>query len=300
MSLLDAFSVADRTPQADPFFRWTGSKAALRETISRRMPARIAGNYLEPFIGGGALALALLSEPGRIAGAALLSDTNQELIITYACVRDCPERVITALEAHKRASSAEHYKAIRAQVLPDLSGHDVRGEIGDAERAARFLYLIGAGWHGLWRVSATGKMNTPYGHGDTHYVEPERIYAASRALSRARFAIMDFEQAIDRCGAGDLIYADPPYIPRTPTASFTAYGKNKFTQTDHERLDHICAIAANRGAHALVSNSDTKHTRRIYAGGEAVTISHKYRIGADRRGADPVREVLIMYRREDR
>ncbi len=299
MDLLASFGVEDRPARCEPVFRWTGSKRDLFDTINRRLPSRITGNYLEPFVGGGAIALGLLSEPGRIAGSALLSDVNAEIVITYATIRDQPEPLITALsQLREHHASQECYERIRDETPPPLNcTNDIRvTELGEVWRAARFLYLIAEGWHGLWRENSDGKMNIPWGGGDSHYPTPERIRLASTALSRARVFQRSFEETIEQASDGDVVFADPPYLPRTKTASFTAYSAKRFDEAAHVRLDAACQDAAQRGALILVTNSDTPTTRRIFHGTSEV-IMHGYKIGADRVGKDPVHELLIRYGR---
>ena len=78
-----------------PFLKWAGGKGQLLTELTGRMPAHF-GRYHEPFLGGGAFFFSLWSG-ARLAGGALLSDYNPELIDAYTAVRDHVDDLIEAL-----------------------------------------------------------------------------------------------------------------------------------------------------------------------------------------------------------
>ena len=62
-----------------PFVKWAGGKRQLLGEILERIP-RTYDNYIEPFLGGGAVLFAL--QPKR----ALINDINASLIHTYKII----------------------------------------------------------------------------------------------------------------------------------------------------------------------------------------------------------------------
>ena len=64
-----------------PFLKWAGGKSQLISSLMPLIP-KIFSKYIEPFIGGGALFFALNHQES------IISDANDELIITYRAVRD--------------------------------------------------------------------------------------------------------------------------------------------------------------------------------------------------------------------
>lgn len=76
----------------------------------------------------------------------------------------------------------------------------------------------------------------------------------------------DFEVEAATAGKRDVVYFDPPYIPLSKTSSFTAYTGSGFGQAEHERLAEHFANLAKKGCTVLLSNSDTKESRRLYKG----------------------------------
>lgn len=218
---------------------------------------------------------------------AYLSDCNPELIATYTAVRDHPEQTIEKYRKHQEMDSEDYYKLIR-------SAEGVRLNLID--RAARFLYLNGAAWMGMWRENRHGRMNTPYQHlpdsRRTTWPKEDRILLASDVLKRGGVYIAqcDWTQNISKAGKDCVVYADPPYIPRRATASFTGYSSLGFSEDNQIDLAKACWEAAHRGAYVLVSNSDTPATRRIYSKGRFVSVEVAYGIGSE-----TLTEVLIEF-----
>jgi len=301
---------------ARPFIKWAGGKRQLLPRLRERMPES-HGRYIEPFIGGGALLLDL--EPAH----ATICDANPELANAWLCVRDHADELKEALREHERANSEEHYLEVRSldreRQAKDKDGKTIKkpdGEpvmeipletMGDVERAARFIYLIKAGFNGIWRVNAKGQNNVPYGEPksqrDKKGYTPKRLDLVSAiapvheylAGNDIEILCGDYSTATARAEAGDLVYLDPPYVPAAPTASFTAYTKGGFGLDQQERLRDEALRLAAEGVSVMLSNSDTKIVRDLYSDPTfhiwPVTARRAINSKADKRGK--VGEVII-------
>ena len=64
--------------------------------------------------------------------------------------------------------------------------------------------------------------------------------------------------------AGDFVYFDPPYVPLSSTAYFTAYTKGDFGPEDQGHLAWVYRELAERGCQVMLSNSDTPLVRELY------------------------------------
>jgi len=141
------------------------------------------------------------------------------------------------------------------------------------ERAARMVYLNKTGYNGLYRVNRKGKFNVPFGRYKRPKVcDADNLRAGSEALQDAEIACASFESVLDRAVPGDLVYFDPPYVPLSRTASFTAYQAGGFGQEEQGRLRDVCLALTRRGIKVMLSNSATEVVRELYAG-PAFTIS---------------------------
>jgi len=260
--------------------KWAGGKRQLLPVIFRELPETIE-TYYEPFVGGAALFFAL-AELGRFEHA-VLSDKNPELTLVYKALRDDAEKVIEVLERHRqRHSEAEYYK-IRA-ARPSKS----------AERAARILYLNKTGYNGLYRVNSRGDFNVPFGrYRNPNICDHDRLLSAARALRGVKIETKDFETICERARPGDVVYLDPPYMPLSKTASFTAYHHESFGLDEHKRLAKVFAKLDKRKVFALLSNSDTSVTRQLYERFAIKTVRVGRPINSNARLRGKVTEVLV-------
>jgi DNA adenine methylase len=264
-----------------PILKWAGGKRSLVPRILEALPEQI-GTYYEPFVGGAAVFLAL-AEQKRFRRA-VISDKNAQLINLYTVVRDDLVKLMKKLEALQHRTSEDDYYEIRAQ----KGGTKV-------ERAARLIYLNKTGYNGLYRVNSKGGFNVPYGRYKRPKIyDPERLLAAMAALQGVKIEVADFEQSCRAAKPGDAVYLDPPYLPLSKTASFSAYHSDAFGLPEHDRLAKAFDKLVKRGVTAILSNSDTPETRELYRSfkPDGVQVRRPINSIGSRRGA--VSELLVI------
>ena len=238
---------------AKPIVKWAGGKSRLLGELLDRVPRHVK-TYAEPFAGGAALFFALASDKTRRFDQAVLADRNEELVACYSAVRDDVGAVIDALGEFRH--DRDLFYEVRAQ--------DTRG-MSDVARAARFIFLNRTCFNGLWRVNASGRFNVPFGkYKNPRILDPDALLAASQALAGVEVVSRDFSEVTRGLGRGDFVYLDPPYVPVSRTASFTAYAKDGFSPSDQARLASELHALKGRGVKAMLSNADTPVTRRLY------------------------------------
>jgi DNA adenine methylase len=265
-----------------PFLKWAGGKRQLLPRILDLAPARIE-TYYEPFIGGGAVFFALAA--GKRFARAVIGDANPELVNCYESVRDDVDAVIAELEKH-RNTERDYYR---------VRQRDPR-RLTDAARAARIIYLNRCGYNGLYRVNSDGRFNVPFGR----YVRPKicdvpRLLAASRALRGTKIVCGDFREVLEaeRPGPDDFVYLDPPYVPISRTASFTAYARRAFGPADQQRLADALGSLSRARVPAVLSNSYCAATLRLYEGLEHQKVPARRAINSVGRRRGPVPEILV-------
>lgn len=264
---------------ARPILKWAGGKTQLLPEILQRLPS-VIDTYYEPFVGGAAVFFALAAE-GRFKRA-VLSDKNPELVGLYRCIQRDVEGVIRALASY-RYDEREYYR-VRDSKLPR----------SPTARAARLIFLNKTGYNGLYRVNRAGQFNVPFGrYKNPTICDAVNLRAAARALRSAELEVGDFASLSRHARKGDAVYFDPPYVPLSKTANFTAYDRHAFELTDHERLAAAFADLSERGIAALLSNSDTRVTRVLFAPFhiDTVTVARAINSNAKKRG--PVAEILV-------
>lgn len=267
---------------ARPFLKWAGGKGQLLPALTDRLPARFR-RYHEPFVGGGALFFNLWNH-GLLREGAVLSDFNPELVACYLAVRDHVEELIELLQRHKPHFSDKAY-------FYEVRGWDRQPGFQErpmVERAARTIFLNRTCYNGLYRLNNKGHFNAPFGYyKHPLIVDPENMREASRALRHVELHVGDFGQVLDRAAPGDFVYFDPPYVPVSATASFTAYTGQGFAEAAQMRLARVFAALAERGCYVMLSNSYTELARALYNGQplhESVRASRKINCDGKKRG----------------
>jgi DNA adenine methylase len=261
---------------AKPFLKWAGGKRQLLSRLRTLVPSSYK-RYFEPFVGGGALFFDLRPKKG------ILSDVNAEIIDCYLAVRDHVGELISALKEHDHDS--KHYYQVRATDPRSLSL---------VERAARTIFLNKTGFNGLYRVNRSGQFNVPFGrYANPNICNETNLRACSAVLAGTELIVRDFEEAVKTARAGDFVYFDPPYVPLSRTATFTAYAAGGFGPDAQARLADVFGQLSGRQVSVLLSNSDVPRIRKLYAPYhvEVVKASRAINSKASRRG--PVSEVVV-------
>ncbi len=267
---------------AKPILKWAGGKKHLLGELLPKLPTRIR-TYAEPFAGGAALFFALEGDASRSFERTVLADQNAELVACYRAVKSHVKDVILRLQDYKHDRDA-FYEA-RAEDTANWS---------DVERGARLIYLNRTCFNGLWRVNAAGKFNVPFGRYDNpRIVDEDGLLSASHALARAEILHADFAEVTANLGAGDFAYFDPPYVPLSKTASFTAYAAGGFGPKDQERLARELCALRDRGACAMLSNADTQGVRELYQGFAVQTVKAPRSINSNTKKRGDVNELLV-------
>lgn len=267
-----------------PFVRWAGGKSRLLPRILPHVPIRIE-NYFEPFLGGGAVFLAVSD---RIAGRAFLADLNEHLVAAWVAMRDHQDELKPLLEWYQEQDSKDFYYEVRANSPVDL-----------IERAARFLYLNGVSWNHLWREnSKTGAMNVPWGDRSFRGFDSSTYESLRSVLDRAVVRAADFREVLAGAERGDFVYLDPPYLPiysrpdveKEPTSKFNKYTAKTFEQPDLEDLARICRHLSERGVAWVMSNRDTEYVRELFSEADIVSFTTHRSLGAQSKRQVEARE----------
>lgn len=267
--------------RAKPILKWAGGKSQLLTQLLEHFPNKFE-RFIEPFLGGGAVALSL--KPGV---PAILNDGNDELIKLYQVVRDWPDELVKALDKLSKDYSEEFYYQIRSQIPKS-----------DIDQAARTIFLNKTGFNGLYRQNRKGQFNVPFGKRENcpALYDKANLLLVSSRLQSAKLQFGDFALAINAAGPGDFIYCDPPYEPLSRTSSFNSYTGGGFSQQEQQRLHKACTDAAGKGAIVAVSNSSASFILDLYAGNDIRKVVAKRAINSKATGRGAIEEVLIMMR----
>lgn len=256
--------------KAKPFLKWAGGKGQLLGEIERYYPfdgGKIT-KYAEPFVGGGAVLFDILSR--YRLDTVYISDINPELINTYSAIRDCPDQLINLLVDMQSEyismdtdARREYYTSARAR-FNNLKAGTI--ESGDPELAALMIFLNRTCFNGLYRVNRKGWFNVPIGsYKNPMICDEPNLRAVSEKLQGVEIVCGDYRQSADFIDEHTFAYFDPPYRPLTETSNFTAYTETEFNDKEQIELARFVDEMSKKGAKVVVSNSDPKNAKIIYA-----------------------------------
>lgn len=253
---------------AKPFLKWAGGKSQLLPQFEAHYPQELITGairrYVEPFLGGGAIFLAIAQR--YPIQQAYLTDINPELILVYRVVQRDVANLLAQLEEHQANYDARHgeersryYYMIRDQYNAQ------RAEISFTQysstwvtRAARMIFLNKTCFNGLFRVNGKGEFNVPFGrYKNPAICDGENLRRVSALLSKAELAVAPFTACEQWITADTFVYFDPPYRPISPTSSFTSYSSDRFDDAAQIALAGFFArLHEQSGAKLMLSNSD--------------------------------------------
>ena len=230
LSLPDA---AEPPKLGGQLLKWIGSKHRVAGEIVRHLPKDFE-TFIEPFLGSGALMARLAPSQG------LGGDRFGPLIEIWQTLVSDPETLKEWYAERWNNISKRGKISAYAEYLASYNRRP---------NGADFVFLCRACYGGVIRFrKADGYMSTPCGIHDP--ISPEsfsaRVDVWHARLHHCEFVQADYRELMQRAGADDLVYCDPPY-----THSQTIlYGAQEF---DLGELMSEIAACKERGARVALS-----------------------------------------------
>lgn len=276
-----------------PFIKWVGGKTSILGSLNNKIKDLEFDTYVEPFLGGGALFIDLISNRPDIKNF-ILSDMNQSLINTYNAVFSNIDILMPLLEQLKRfydiaEDKEKFYKDIRT-----LYNKYEKDNVGSA---AFLIFLNKAGFNGLYRENKKGAFNTPWGKKAKFNYDSENMKDLNNVVQDKNIVLKygDFVETLDISEGKRLYYIDPPYAPITKGKDFTSYTKEKFLWEDQGRVLEFCNIIDKSGGYFMMSNSIIMKDIIIekYPYFKIDSIENKRIISGLKEGRERVEELLV-------
>jgi DNA adenine methylase len=257
-----------------PILRWAGSKRRLLPLLLKNIPKKY-NRYYEPFAGSACLYLA--TRPS----SAVLGDLNAELIGTYRAIRSYPQKVAEGLQS--LPTTEEFYYWIRCFKPEDL---------GEIDRAIRFIYLNRFCFNGVYRTNKLGHFNVPRGTRTGDIPTLSEIENFALVLKQAELRAGDFEKCLEDVKEGDFVYLDPPYA-LAGKKDRGEYGLGKFITDDIQRLVNIVNKMNDKGAHILVSYAEDTTLTTLFQNWHIQNITVRRSVSGFAKSRGTVKEIFI-------
>lgn len=234
-----------------PFIKWAGGKSQVLDIINFLKPKEI-NNFIEPFVGGGAVFLNFAHDK------VIINDINKELMITYEVIRDSHKELINILnEWNNSKNLKEFYQEIRDKNISSFNKNEI---------AARLIFLNKYGFNGLYRVNSKGQFNVPFAKKNKiNLYDDLNIATISSYLESNKIKIFskDYKKLLRYIKPGDFLFVDPPYY-FSDKKGFNAYDASRFTKKDQKNLFLFLKKVDKKGANWLLTNNDDSFIRDLY------------------------------------
>jgi DNA adenine methylase len=246
---------------AKPFLKWAGGKTQLLNDISRNIPfgKDEAFNYVEPFVGGGAVLFWILNNYPKIE-TAVINDINTDLINCYKAIRNNVAGLTEILrKLEKGYNSLEHGSEERKSFFYSKRQQFNERKQNEVEQSALFIFLNRTCFNGLYRVNRKNEFNVPQGSYKAPQIcNADNLEAVSKLLQKVEILNGDFTETVDYAGEKSFFYFDPPYKPLSETSNFNSYSEYEFDDNEQIRLKEYCDRLDALGSKWVLSNSDVK------------------------------------------
>lgn len=251
----------------DSFLSYMGGKSLLAGKIIPRIPSHTC--YCEVF--AGAAWILFKKEESAVE---IINDINTDLVTLYRVVKHHLEEFVRYF---KWVLVARDEFARLKKEVPDT--------LTDIQRAARFYYLLKAGFSSRLVNPSFGISTQRKCRFNLLRIE-EELSAAHLRLSQVYIENLPYEKIIPRFDrSGTFFYIDPPYYNCEDY-----YGKGIFERADFEKLRDILKGVKGK---FIMSVNDKKEIRTLYDGFRIEEVQTTYSAaGANKK--KHVSELLIM------
>ncbi len=272
------------TKYQKPFLKWAGNKYRYLDKIFAQFPTK-ANCLIEPFMGSGAIFI------NTNYSSYILADQNADLINLYNYLKNDGEDFIHACSEYflDTYNNKESF-------------YDLRETFNNSNftklRAILFVYLNRHGYNGLCRYNKSNDFNVPFGTYKQPYFPYQEMLKFYNKSQNIKFLCNNFSQTFALAQPGDLIYCDPPYVPLSNSAYFSAYTNNIFTDADQINLANLAIEAAQRNIYVIISNHDTEVTRQYYQSSNISSFSAQRLISCKAQKRQYVQELIAVFKKK--
>tara|TARA_B100000963_G_scaffold328424_1_gene316925 strand:- start:2915 stop:3784 length:870 start_codon:yes stop_codon:yes gene_type:complete len=283
-----------KNKQVKPFLKWVGGKTKLLSELEKNLPKKLINkkfNYVEPFLGGGAVFFHLVQKFN--IEKAYLNDLNSKLIDVYEDVRDKNTELIQQL----KKLESDYYKSNNKKSFFLNQRERFNSSKKSPQKSALFIFLNKTGFNGMYRENSKGEYNIPFGQMKTPVICNKDLLEKTGKLLKDKeviFSSKNFEKVV----ADDkevFYYLDPPYRPISKTSSFTNYTKSNFNDKTQYLLKEYCDKIDKKGGLFMQSNSYSEDGffQKLYYNRKINNLKVMRTISADGNKRKKVKEIIV-------
>ncbi len=243
--------------------RYPGGKSKALDRILPLLPTQI-GEFREPFVGGGSVALAVKKLFQSRISRYWINDLNYDLYCFWKFARDSMALLAGEIQAYKA-----NYQDGRARYQFMLDEANMRS---DFDRAVRFFIMNRITFSGV--VDAGGYSQQAFERRFTPS-SIEKLRAVEYYLQGMEITQHSYEVLLQAPGDNVLIFLDPPYWSATDSRLYGVRGK-LHTAFDHEQFADEMRRCPHRW---LITYDDSDKIRSLFSFADVHLIEWQHQYG---------------------
>lgn len=244
---------------ARPFIKWLGGKTRMLKHIRPRYPRELLDgkieHYYEPFIGGGAVFLDVMTTFN--VKDSVIIDRCADLVFAYRTLRDRLDDIVHEMERFREewgySRDRKGYFLARRLEFRDYQKQDLLNS--DVRRAALMIFLTNHAFGAKYTVNSRGELNSTMDPSPSQHVFDLETYTLwNRALQNTEIRCGDWTEIARYPMKNSFIYWDPPY--RVSSHEWkNAYNYARFDENDQMRVLGLFGAFDALGAKQMLSNA---------------------------------------------
>ena len=227
-----------------PILKYPGGKSNELNIILQEIP-EFKGNYIEPFIGGGALFFNLNKK-------SIINDVNSNLIKFYRELnRDIKDKIDLLVDLFNNNSEEENKK-----LYYKIRDYYNKKDYSEFSFCEIYYFINKTVFSGLIRTNKKGEFNGSFGYYKkiSNSITDEHL----KLLSNTEIYNKDFSEIFKLSKEDDFIFLDPPY-----DSTYTNYGNGDDSFSREKHLE-LFECFKNTKAKALMIINSTDFIEDLY------------------------------------
>jgi DNA adenine methylase len=267
-----------------PFIKYIGGKTQLLPIIKEHLPKFEKNTkYIEPFVGGGAVFLSLISKYYKYTenkkgfsifnnnekniSNIIINDINSDVINIYNLIKNDIYLFIDKLEELQNIYNNSLTIKDTSDIYYNIRDKYNNDELDIFTKSIYFFFLTKTGYNGLIRYNNKGKFNVPYNGvyyekigkniSNLNLYNRNNLLDISKYLEHIIILNNDYNTVLDYVDNNTFLYLDPPY--RKLQKNSNNLYINCFNDEDQIMFKNFIDKINDIGARFMLSNSDPKN-----------------------------------------
>lgn len=261
--------------------KWAGGKRKFSPIIIEAIKDfKTKFDYHEPFFGGGSIFFSLHSSD--LIKNSYINDVVPQLVNFYKVLskEDYLQEFIkksknieskfNMLLENEDVRKEEYYKLRKTfnNNFKKLIENDLWIKNPNITLAVQLLALNKLCFNGMFRLNSKGEFNIPIGtHKKVRFVNEDNLKRVSKSLESSKISCKDYKHTgafSKELNGQNLIFLDPPYIPNSPTSSFTDYSSEGFNYSKHKELSKLFSKIIKTDAKVILTNNNNSISQDLF------------------------------------